>query len=324
MAIKTITRNPFHTNKSSDPKKETTHLFDLPTEILVKIQELIVCNSPKDGVMMNGVCRLTYKINHLNMGGGKTINDIIQEIPNLNKEIDELTSSTLPLPTKEKAENFIKLIKNTKKMSDAISILKKEKVRGCAYIYQHLLDKEAFWSCKKKLFQSIPKDSRNPQIIALFIRLAGENRDFKAAKKVYEETNARDRFNGYFTYCNFIYAAGEVGNLDAAIEAFNQAKKLDFDNVSTYRSFIVAAGKNGNMKVAAEAFKESKYKVGRHIFIYLSFIDMAINNDDVKTATRVLEEAKLAFNENFSHKQLLNSISIETTDFSQVRKFWCL
>lgn len=322
MAIKTTAINSFGaTTVQNNLEKEPTHLFALPTEILVKIQELIARNSLKDGAMMNCVCKFTREINQVDMGRGKTINGIIQEVPKINKEIDELTSSTAPIPTREEMDSLGQLIDGTKDMSEAMTKIKEAKVRAYVYLYELILKKDAPWPCKKYLFKSIPDESKgafNHEFVGVFIRLAGKNGDLETAKKVYNEQTKP--FSSFFAYSNYyssmIYAAGEAHDLEMAKKAFNDIKSIGHANNICYYYFINAAGKNGDMQAATKAFNEAKST--RDVIVYLKFIEMAIKNDDWEIATQVFEEAKSVNLPN--SQEILDSITLGTTDLSALLK----
>ena len=216
---------------------------------------------------------------------------ILYSRENLEEKIDRLVSSKYPFPNIQQSKQICKKIQSIKNLQDTILFLEKEKVRVDSYIYHQMLPKKAPWSCTKKLFQSIPDADKNVHLSTSFIKLAGRNGDFKAAKIVFEETKALNIANA-FTYNLFIDAAGKNGDLKAATQAFEEAKSLEIADVITYSSFIDAAGKKGDLKAATESFNEAKSLKIANTITYNSFIDVAGKNGNLEAATKVFMEAK--------------------------------
>lgn len=317
MATQTITSLPraiFH-------EIQTSHATfgDLPYEIVVKIQELVARNMPRDWVMLSRVCKLTHQINTLKIEKEKIINDLIQEgrkIEETCKAIDQLVSSQYPQPWPQESDEMINRIVKAKDLDEAISIFKKFRWRADSQNYKALLKKKAPWPCIKKLFQSIrPTEELCIGIVQLFIRLAGRNGDFMAAKEAFESTKALNLTHD-FTYACLIYAAGQVGDLKTATEIFNEVKSRGIENVFTYACLMSAAGKNGNLKMVTEIFNEGKSRnFWDRVFIYLQFVELALNNGDFETAKVIFDEAKTV---NYTGIFDLSSITLGTTNLSEV------
>src|SRR3990167_7932548 len=79
-----------------------------------------------------------------------------------------------------------------------------------------------------------------PQFFSQEIKKEGNRQNFFAARRFFEQAK-NERQADFLVYGDFIFAAGQCGEFDAAKTAFKEALDRELVNVHTYISYINAA-----------------------------------------------------------------------------------
>ncbi len=195
---------------------------------------------------------------------------------------------------------MIQKLSMARSLGEGLYILEKEGVKVSSYILKKLLELQAPWQSKIRVFAFAPKESLHICNFCLFIRLAGKAKDCKSAQIVFEEGMKRnfpteiqepiqqkDSLAGHF-----LMVAAKCRRMDLARIVYNDAKRDGYLGDNVISSYIQAEGKYGDFEKAQRVYEEASGKEDAKATLYAYFLIGAFKNRKVDAAEQAFRRAK--------------------------------